>query len=64
MCAMSDPAFISMVSHLSPNFLQHLTVTLGSNSGDNKLLHLFHSPKRKSMGVRLLDLHSEQFEHI
>lgn len=58
-CAMGDPAFINVISRLSSNFLQHLPVALGSNSGDDTLLHLFQfTIKKNSMGVKLLDLHS------
>jgi len=56
---MGDPAFINVISRLSSNFLQHLPVALGSNSGDDTLLHLFQfTIKKNSMGVKLLDLHS------
>ena len=57
-CATGDPAFINVISCRSRNFLQHLPVTLGSNSGDHTLLHLFQSPIKKPMGLRFLDLHS------
>jgi hypothetical protein len=63
-CAVGKPAFINMISRLSPNFLQHFPVTLDSNIGDDTLLRLLQSPIKEIHGHEVAYLQIEQFEHV